>query len=1064
VLTISGGNTADLDGRYLESEVDGLTTNEVQTVDTFALVGNTLRLGLSITGQPYQTVDLSAYLDNTDAQTISTGTNQLTISGGNTVTVDSDPTNDLTTATDFDGDVDGIHSATVVEALQAIPVSTTDPVADQVLKFNGSAWAPGTDDNTGGEPPINIPFADSTVSGMADDPTDLTWTKIHHQRKFELIDENFIHYQSRYESNEITDYAVVTGTTPTAENGKLKITGTSFLKTRTGPHTPWFTVEADILSIGESGARSEIGPALIFDISNYIACVYDAVGDSAKVIVNGTAILKKYVVLTATVPMKLYMVNAGDQISFWIKQSGRSYFVGVITSTEDLRTDGALDGWKYGIMSYTNSGTPTKYVSSLRGGVSGGTGLLNFKLATNEDGSPYTYAGKVLCTADWANLGTLGYNNFTIGQGAVFLMDQETFQMESVGRIFIRRTDINDPGVTRITGATDLKLTWYESEKKWLMVHAYADWDSVQAQTDSYSWLDYEAPFGETIIEESQLDSFGIDHGANPYLVFDTRVVKINNTWYMFGIEPDCSEGGTACVATRTWPIVYSGASLAALGSPVRYSNSPWESGTLAKIGGDWYVIFYGTGETLGRVFTFPGMSVVGDLDLPYAADSEFPGYEWLVRQKNEKSEYLLVGFDTEPLTLTDVVGGSASYPWSRGNTVAWLANETATGYEFPLKIATQRGFPMPQRQAAIPEPPSAATAPGGSTTQVQYNNAGAFGGDAALTIVPATGLLTLAKAQSAATTFSLENSSTNAAAESKLILRNNTINLGIVGTTNSNFVGSGVLLANTPYFYGDASTGIALVANQASGAIHFAAGGLTERMRISSTGQIRLNAYGVNAFTGTAAKTLAVEADGDIIEISAPTGSGTTNNLAKWTSASALGNSLLTDNGTTTVSLSGSTAAGMKITNTNTNTGNAATTSFDVTNDAGKIGNFGISSAAYNQLAMIGANSTFFYVDAPGGFGMVLNDASSTFRVSTGGVTEKLRIDATGALSIGSAANANTSAIIDATSTTKGILFPRMTGTQRDAISSPANGLVIYNTSTDKLQVRAAGAWVDLH
>ena len=55
-------------------------------------------------------------------------------------------------------------------------------------------------------------------------------------------------------------------------------------------------------------------------------------------------------------------------------------------------------------------------------------------------------------------------------------------------------------------------------------------------------------------------------------------------------------------------------------------------------------------------------------------------------------------------------------------------------------------------------------------------------------------------------------------------------------------------------------------------------------------------------------------------------------------------------------------------------------------------------------------------------------------------------------------------SAALDVTSTIGGFLPPRMTGTQRDAIGSPANGLVLYNTTTDKLQVRAAGAWVDLH
>jgi len=42
---------------------------------------------------------------------------------------------------------------------------------------------------------------------------------------------------------------------------------------------------------------------------------------------------------------------------------------------------------------------------------------------------------------------------------------------------------------------------------------------------------------------------------------------------------------------------------------------------------------------------------------------------------------------------------------------------------------------------------------------------------------------------------------------------------------------------------------------------------------------------------------------------------------------------------------------------------------------------------------------------------------------------------------------NPNTSAALDITSTTKGLLIPRMTKTQRDAISSPATGLMIYQT-----------------
>ncbi|TAE68985.1 MAG: hypothetical protein EAZ85_13580, partial [Bacteroidetes bacterium] len=47
-----------------------------------------------------------------------------------------------------------------------------------------------------------------------------------------------------------------------------------------------------------------------------------------------------------------------------------------------------------------------------------------------------------------------------------------------------------------------------------------------------------------------------------------------------------------------------------------------------------------------------------------------------------------------------------------------------------------------------------------------------------------------------------------------------------------------------------------------------------------------------------------------------------------------------------------------------------------------------------------------------------------------------------------------NGSAILELESTNKGFLLPRLSSTQRDAIASPAKGLIIFNTTTNELQV----------
>jgi hypothetical protein len=53
-----------------------------------------------------------------------------------------------------------------------------------------------------------------------------------------------------------------------------------------------------------------------------------------------------------------------------------------------------------------------------------------------------------------------------------------------------------------------------------------------------------------------------------------------------------------------------------------------------------------------------------------------------------------------------------------------------------------------------------------------------------------------------------------------------------------------------------------------------------------------------------------------------------------------------------------------------------------------------------------------------------------------------------------------NSKAMLDITSTTQGFLPPRMTTTQRDAITSPPAGLMVYNSTTNKLNFYNGTAW----
>ena len=52
-------------------------------------------------------------------------------------------------------------------------------------------------------------------------------------------------------------------------------------------------------------------------------------------------------------------------------------------------------------------------------------------------------------------------------------------------------------------------------------------------------------------------------------------------------------------------------------------------------------------------------------------------------------------------------------------------------------------------------------------------------------------------------------------------------------------------------------------------------------------------------------------------------------------------------------------------------------------------------------------------------------------------------------------------SSILEMRTTTKGLLIPRMTTTERDNIGTPATGLIVYNTTTNKFNFYNGSGWI---
>lgn len=88
-------------------------------------------------------------------------------------------------------------------------------------------------------------------------------------------------------------------------------------------------------------------------------------------------------------------------------------------------------------------------------------------------------------------------------------------------------------------------------------------------------------------------------------------------------------------------------------------------------------------------------------------------------------------------------------------------------------------------------------------------------------------------------------------------------------------------------------------------------------------------------------------------------------------------------------------------------------------------------------------------------------NSASDILRLGTSG-TERMRITSSGNVGIG-LTSPNPSALLHLKSTTQGFLPPVMRTGERNGISSPAIGLMIFNEEDDAVQVYTGGGWKTL-
>jgi len=174
-------------------------------------------------------------------------------------------------------------------------------------------------------------------------------------------------------------------------------------------------------------------------------------------------------------------------------------------------------------------------------------------------------------------------------------------------------------------------------------------------------------------------------------------------------------------------------------------------------------------------------------------------------------------------------------------------------------------------------------------------------------------------------------------------------------------------------------------------------------------------------------------------------------------------GTGVFWDNSTNNLGI-GNTSPGQKLDILGTNivatkiksTTNTGASSYQAFNDVNNSYEFGMWGSTRGGYGAINSGNAYLY----GSIDLAITSLSN-IKFGVGSTpNERMRIvGSTGNVLIGTTTDVASSKLT-IESTTQGFLPPRMTTTQKNAIASPASGLVVYDTTLGKLCVRGASAW----